>query len=164
MPKVSNIDPRKVLARVLVVFALGSVTFMAVKDIVARFSEPDPVETAKEGNPRYIVYYFSVGKECTTCESIEAYTKEALVEYYTAPLANGEIEWRTRDMDDPRHEHFAEDYDLYTKSIVLVDAKDGRFKNLTEVWDLVGDQHAFVEYIHQELEAFMEPALTEPTA
>lgn len=164
MPKVSNIDPRKVLARVLLVFVVGSVAFMVIKDVAARFTEPDPLETAKEGDPRYIVYYFSVGKECTTCESIEAYTKEALVEYYTAPLANGEIEWRTRDMDDPKHEHFAEDYDLYTKSIVLVDTKDGRFKNLKDVWDLVGDRKAFIEYIHEELEAFMEPAPTEPAA
>ena len=50
---------------------------------------------------------------------------------------------------------FTRDFQLYTRSVVVVDAKDPkRFKVLDRVWQLVGDKAAFQKYVEQEIRAF----------
>jgi len=136
---------------------------MGLQEINARRSTAvaDPIATVDGVTPDYIVYYFSVGKECSTCEQIEAFTQEALKTGFSDALTSGEIQWRTADMDKPEHEHFATDYSLYTKSIVLVaieDGEHGRWENLEKVWDHVYDKPTFIAYIRERLAAFMDSA------
>ena len=58
-------------------------------------------------------------------------------------------------MDEPANQHFIRDFQLYTRSVVVVDAKDPRrFKVLDRVWQLVRDKAAFQRYVEQEVRAF----------
>ena len=155
-------NPKSALRALLILFVVGSLLFMAVQEISARRSAPttDAIATVDGVTPGVIVYYFSVGKECTTCENIEAYTMETLKTHFADALDAGEIQWKIVDMDKPEHEHFATDYNLYTKSIVFVaieDGKHGRWENLEKVWDYVYDKPKFQSYVRERLEAFLEP-------
>jgi len=134
---------------------------MGIQEFSARRSAEttDPIATVDGVTPDYIVYYFSVGKECSTCEQIEAYTQEVLKTDFSKALAAGQIQWRTADMDKPQHEHFAKDYNLYTKSIVLVaieNGEPGRWENLEKVWDHVYDKSAFMQYVGDSLQSFVD--------
>ncbi len=157
-------SPKTFITALLSFLVGGSLAYMGIQEFSARRTadNSDVIAPVDGVTPEYIVYYFSVGKECTTCEQIEAYTREALTTYFADDLASGKIQWRTADMDKPEHEHFATDYDLYTKSIVLVAVENGergRWENLPKVWDYVYDHDAFTTYIRDSLQAFMEPAL-----
>ena len=60
-------------------------------------------------------------------------------------------------VDEPANQHFVQDFQLYTRSLVVVDAKDPkRFKVLDKVWQLVGDKPAFQKYVEQEVRGLPE--------
>lgn len=55
------------------------------------------------------------------------------------------------------NEHFIKDYELYTKSVVIVDTRNGkqiRWKNLEKVWELLYSKDAFIKYIEDELRSY----------
>ncbi len=107
---------------------------------------------------KVVAYYFHGYRRCASCLKIEAYTKEAIDSFFTEPLTGGRLEWRVVNTDDEENQHFLKDYQLYTKSVVLVamnNDKQVRWKNLDQVWKLLGDRQKFMEYIHTELNTFM---------
>lgn len=134
---------------------------MAVRETRPRGEEQDESVPSAEAlaKSRLVVYYLSVGKDCTTCENIEAYTREALDTYFSAQLASGEILFAKADMDLPQHKHFATDFGLYTKSIVLARIEHGertRWENLTGIWDRVYDKPAFIAFIRDNINRFLD--------
>ena len=105
--------------------------------------------------PSAIVYYFHGSTRCTTCKTIEAYAHETVAAAFAPDLKAGSLEWKVVNVDEPANQHFVRDYQLYTRSVVVVDAKDPkRFKVLDRVWQLVGDKAAFQRYVEQEIRAF----------
>jgi hypothetical protein len=107
---------------------------------------------------KVIAYYFHGYRRCASCLKIEAYTKEAIDSFFAEPLTDGRLEWQVVNTDDEENQHFLKDYQLYTKSVVLVEMnkdKQVRWKNLDRVWKLLGDKKEFMDYIHTELNAFL---------
>lgn len=108
---------------------------------------------------KYIAYYFHGTRRCPSCIKIEAYTKEAVDSGFVKSLQSGLLEWRVVNTDESENEHFLKEYQLFTKSVVLVDLRGGKqvkWTNLAKVWDFLGDKPAFVKYIQDELTAFMK--------
>lgn len=106
-----------------------------------------------------VVYYMDMGKDCSTCLSLEAYTKEALDTWFAPDLASGRVQWRTADLDDPANAHFVDEFGLYTKSVVLVRFEDGKqvqFESLGRIWELVYDRDAYMAYIRDEVQRFLD--------
>lgn len=103
------------------------------------------------------VYYFMTSARCPSCMKIEAYTKEAVHENFGNSLKKGSLKWEMISVDTAGNEHFVKDYGLYTKSVVLVKMRDGKqvsWKNLDQVWSLLGDKIAFKKYITDEITSF----------
>ena len=101
------------------------------------------------------VYYFHGATRCATCKTIEAYAHETVASAFAPELKAGSVEWTVVNVDEPANQHFTSDFQLYTRSVVVVDAKDPkRFKVLDRVWQLVGDKAAFQKYVEQEIRAF----------
>lgn len=117
------------------------------------------------GNPsvsprpdRVIVYYFHNTFRCPTCYKIEQSAREAMKSAFSQALADGRVEFQVLNIDEPANSHFVQDYKLYTKSVVVVDIKDGkqvRWNNLAKVWELVGNQKLFVKYIQDEVNGYL---------
>jgi len=62
-------------------------------------------------------------------------------------------------IEEKGNEHFAQDYQLYTKSVVLSFVKGGKevkFKNLEQVWQLLRDKDKFYNYIKSETQSFLD--------
>jgi len=120
---------------------------------VASLTPPAP---AAQGT-KLIVYYFHTTTRCTSCYKIESLTQFSLENDFVAELAGGEIEWRPVNIDTAGNDHFAKEYALYTKSVVLSAVRDGRelkWRNLDRVWHLLGDPKGFQEYIGEEVRTF----------
>jgi hypothetical protein len=116
---------------------------------------PTAVAAAPTASPGILVYYFHATTRCATCRTIEAYAHETVASRFAADLEARHIEWRTVNVEEPANEHFIRDFQLYTRSVVIVDPKDPkRFKILERVWELVHDKPAFQKYVEQEIRAF----------
>ena len=106
-------------------------------------------------SPGILVYYFHATTRCATCKTIEAYAHETVASRFAADLEARRLAWRAVNVDEPANQHFVRDFQLYTRSVVVVDATDPkRYKVLDRVWQLVGDKVAFQSYVEQEIRAF----------
>jgi hypothetical protein len=105
--------------------------------------------------PGILVYYFHATTRCATCRTIEAYAKETVTSRFAADIEARRLAWQAVNVDEPVNQHFIRDFQLYTRSVVVVDGKDPRrFKVLDRVWQLVRDKAAFQSYVEQEIRAF----------
>ena len=108
--------------------------------------------------PVAIVYYFYTTQRCPSCLKIEKFTKETMETEFSSELKDGTIVFKMVNTDKTENEHFIEDFELYTKSVVLVQPEGDkviRWKNLPRIWQLLNDPPGFSKYIATELAAFM---------
>lgn len=127
----------------------------APRETVAKSQEPTKA-------PRTVVaYYFHRTQRCKTCLRMEAYAEDALRGGLVDSFESGELDWRAVNVEEPQHEHFVKEYDLYASALVMVEMEGdgvGRFKNLERIWDLVGDESKFKAYVRDEALAYLEDA------
>ena len=110
-----------------------------------------------EAEAATIVYYFFTKKRCASCLKIEEYTREALETIFKKELESGQMVWRPVNMEEPEHTHYMDDFELFTKSVVLVRQQGDRvvaWKNLPKIWELLNDKTAFIDYIEKEVRRF----------
>ena len=121
-------------------------------------SRPVATALAEEQSQKVIAYYFHRTIRCHTCLTIEELSKQAIEGGFAAELAGELVEWRPVNIEEKSNEHFEKDYDLAAQSLVLVRLENGRqanWKNLSAVWDLVGDSIGFEKYVRTELRTFL---------
>lgn len=131
-------------------------TVLAAKTSDTRKGVSEASETKQER--KLVVYYFHGNFRCHSCITIENLTKQAVNSGFTDQLKNGRIEMKVINIEEPGNEHFADDYKLYTKSVILSDIKNGSeasWKNLEKVWTLLGDEDKFIEYIQTEMKTLL---------
>ncbi len=107
---------------------------------------------------KVIAYYFHGNLRCASCRKIEAYSREAIETGFADKLKSGLLDWRPINTDESENEHFVEDYQLYTKSLVIVDMKDGKqvaWKNLDKIWQLLNNKDYFIEYVQFEINQYL---------
>ena len=108
---------------------------------------------------KVVAYYFHGNVRCVTCRKIEAYTGEAIDSGFAAELKSGLLEWHAINTDSSQNEHYLEDYQLFTKSVILSDLHQGkqtRWKNLDKIWTLTGDKSDFMKYIQDEVRILLD--------
>ena len=154
---------RKILTALLLAFVLASVAFLIAKESRRRSAtQPASVTGSEEAAPRPAhqvkAYYFHGRARCPSCLKIEAYTQEAIRSGFVEELKNGSLSWQVINVEEPGNQHFAKDYQLYTKSVILSDRHQGqevRWKNLTEVWTLITVKADFQKYIQDEVRVYL---------
>jgi hypothetical protein len=128
--------------------------------------KPETQPEAKSGEnsstantSKVLVCYFHTTARCQTCRKFEAYSKETLHNTFSEELADGRLEWKMINVDEPANEHFIKDYQLYSKSIVIVKMQNGKelkWKNLDEIWKLVRNKDDFINYIQNQVRDYLE--------
>jgi hypothetical protein len=120
-----------------------------------------PRTTETSQNSKVIAYYFHGTFRCTTCRTIEKYSHDAIQQYFSKELGNGKLEFRPVNVEESENHHFIQDYQLFSKSLVLslvTDGKEAKWKNLTDIWTLVKDRDKFFQYVKNETEGFLKEA------
>ena len=169
---------KTIISAVLLVFIFTSVAYLIVKEMralaqsapaeanlpeVESNQEPPsgPVVTPNappESSQKVVVYYFHNNFRCARCRKFETYSGEALEAAFFEALNNGRLERKVVNTDEPGNKHFVKDYQLFSKSIVIVKIRDGKqteWKNLDKIWELVGNKAVFVKYIQDEVNAYL---------
>lgn len=111
---------------------------------------------------RVVAYYFHGAFRCPTCHKLEQYAKEVIEADFKDALASGNLEFKVVDVEDKENEHYVNDYQLYTKALILSLVKDGkeiRSKNLEKIWEYVGNKQKYYDYVKNEVADFLKEAL-----
>ena len=114
----------------------------------------------KEGGT-VIVYYFHGAFRCYTCNMMEKYAQEAIETYFRDDILAGKITFVPINVEEKNNEHFVQDYQLYTKALILSLVEDGKeikSRNLQKIWQYARDKQQFSEYVVLEIESFREGA------
>lgn len=169
---------KTIITIVLLLFIFGSVAYLVVEEVrsgsrlapaatnrpaVPASQEPSagtdvPKESQSRSSYKVIVYYFYGTARCPTCIKFEAFSNEALQDAFAEALSQGRLEWRAVNVDEPGNAHFVRDYELYSKSIVVVkiqNEKQTTWKNLERIWELVADKGVFIKYVQDEVRAYL---------
>jgi hypothetical protein len=91
--------------------------------------------------------------------TIEQYSKEAIEKYFPEQLKTSRITFSVINIDMPENEHFVKDYQLYTRSLIVAEFKNGKqikWTNLEKVWNYVKDRDAFYNYVRSEVEKHLK--------
>ncbi len=119
-----------------------------------------PTTAAKTANQTHqskiIAYYFHGTVRCVTCRKIESLSHEVVASDFAEPLKTGLLEWQVVNVELPENQHFIRDYQLVTKSLVLVKYEDGKrvgYKNLQKIWTYINNEQSFRAYVKGELQA-----------
>lgn len=157
---------RRLFTATLLTLALGSLVYTFVlsqnkSGVITSPTRPgqDTIIAVQDVHPDYAVYFFYNDIYCSTCEKLEHYALSTIQKAHPESLTLGTLQWRTLDMRTPENKHYVEDFGLYSKSIVLVAFEDGaivRFENLEAIWDKVGDETEYRQYIQESLKTFMD--------
>ncbi len=157
--------PRILITAALLLIVAATVGVAVRDEVRQRGTAPAQAAPAKtvptvQGNaadPKLIVYYFHTTTRCVSCLKIENLTQFTLESDFPSELVEGLIEWRPVNLDTPGNGHFAKEYGLYTKSVVLSEVRDGRetrWRNLERVWHLLPDPEGFRRYVEEEVRSF----------
>jgi hypothetical protein len=167
---------KAVVTGILALFVVVSLVYLAAKETrkdaatpeqrAGRVDPPSSPRGEQPGNSpagqtsveKVIVYYFHGKTRCPTCRKIEAYAEEAIRTSFASELASGKLEWQTVNVDEPENMHFVQDYQLVTRSLVLVgEEKDVQesWKNLEKIWELVHTKQEFTDYVVKNTREFM---------
>jgi len=164
--------PQTIVTAALLLFVAAGVAAMAWRqlnpDSASGQTEKDSTdETAGEAPlaDGVIAYYLHGDERCVTCKAIQTCAKKAVDAELAEAEHNGGLQWLVRNYDRSEHKHFKSDYQVEIPMVVLVrraNGKDVESVNLVEVWPLVtqGDREGCVEYVHDELRAFLESSAT----
>jgi hypothetical protein len=169
-------NARNVVTLVLVMFVAVSVAVLIGKEIGkgptdgggnAAAGQVEPASSTaaqvalpdKPSKAQVLVYYFHRTQRCSTCRNMETYAHEAVTTRFAKELADGRIEWRVLNYEEPQNAGLRREYDLGGPMLVLV-RTDGKgsppFKTLDEIWSLAFDKPGFLAYVEAELKGFLK--------
>ena len=108
-----------------------------------------------------VAYYFHGTFRCPTCYKLEQYSKEAIETNFKDVLASGKLELKGVNVEERGNEHYGNDYQLYTKSLILSLVKDGKeikWKNMDKIWEYVGNKQRFIDYVKSGVAGLLKEA------
>ncbi len=158
------------IATVCLLLILSSVGASAAEERNDRSEESAEIdslpqkETSDSGEDRFYVYYFHGNRRCVTCRKLEAYAQEALETGFQQEMADSLLIWQPTNYDEKENKHYLEDYQLYTKALIISRTYEGEeigWVNLDKIWQLVGDKDKYIEYVQKETRRFIEGETTD---
>lgn len=153
---------KKYIPAFLIVFCLAILTCARGQGPIVMPNSEQPAMSLREETAQpnqIIVYYFHGSARCATCYRIEQYSREAVERNFKNELGSGKVVFKVVNVEEKGNEHFTNEYQLYTKSLVLSLVKDGKenkFQNLTKVWEYVGNKQKFYDYVKTEVDNYLK--------
>lgn len=156
---------KKLLGVALLLFvALALLKFISEEGAsVHREGEPNhdtvhskPIHIPDQGK-HVVVYYFHTSFRCASCLTMEKVARQVVHEQFARELSDGRLQFVAVDVEKAQNRHYIQDYQLVSKSLVLVEYRDGkevRFKNLQGIWEQTSLE-GLRDYIAREISDFL---------
>jgi hypothetical protein len=136
-----------------VVLAISMLCFL--HSVYPAAAKEVPADSQKKDAFTIEAYYFHGDFRCANCLTIEQFSREAIEKYFPNQLKNGKLAFTVVNIDQSENQHFIKDYQLYTRSLIIAEFKNGKqvkWTNLAKVWDYIRDRDAFHTYVKTEIE------------
>jgi hypothetical protein len=153
----------KGLAKAILLLFVG---ISVVVLLAQEFSKPEDPPLAAEANAvttdggsRIVLYYFHTTYRCPSCRQMEALAQSAIQQEFRRELDDGRLLWLPVNLEQGNNDRFIREYQLYTRSLILVRIRNGRqaeWKNLRNAWVVLNDEAAFRSYVEAEVRAYLE--------
>jgi hypothetical protein len=161
-----SIEKKHLVTGALLAFVVATGVTLAVKETrharaVEATAATNDAPASAEPSSTVVVTYFHTTARCLSCLKIEELTNATMTMRFADAIAERRIVWRLVNTDEPANAHFVKDYSLYTKSVVVSEVRGGReirWKNLDQVWQLLGNPESFQSYVEKEVQGFLGPA------
>ncbi|MBU0984521.1 MAG: hypothetical protein KKA42_11660 [candidate division Zixibacteria bacterium] len=154
---------KTVLTVILLLFVGASVAFLALQNsgepVLATAETGAPTAAGGESTAPFVAYYFHGNRRCPTCQKLESYSNAAVTSGFVDQLTDHTLEWQVVNYDEPGNEHYLDDFEMTNQSVVITRVDGGQitdWSNLSQIWELVGDEAEFTAYVQGEFKAFME--------
>jgi len=108
-----------------------------------------------------VAYYFHINVRCATCQAMEDYSRELILDRFGRNVVAGDLAWRPVNVQQPENRHSLSDFRALTRSLVLERRRDGEsseYKVLHDAWRHIYDRREFEEYLAMEIQRFLEAA------
>jgi hypothetical protein len=122
---------------------------------------PAPPAAVAAEPSRVVVSYFHRTIRCETCLRFETLTDRVLREAFAGELADGRLEWRVMDFEEPGHEAEVAKYDIFESALIvsrIAGDDETEWKKLDAIWNLVADDALFLQYVQGEVAAYLDAA------
>jgi hypothetical protein len=151
---------KPIVTILLLVFVAASLVAVFMKVTGEEPETERAADTSAEaaGGTKVVMYYFHGNARCKTCLTIEMYALEAIETGFPKSLREGTLEFMPVNLEIEGNEHFIDDFQLSARTVVIeriTDGERGDYVNLHRVWELVGDKEAYIKYVQDEMEKFM---------
>ena len=106
-----------------------------------------------------VVYYFYTNTRCSSCKTIEAYTREAVERNFASDYKGWKVVFKGVNVEEEPDKHFVQDYWLNSKSVVVQKFsgdKPLKWEKLEKVWQLLGDKYVFMNYVVNETHKLLD--------
>lgn len=156
---------KRIIQVALLIFVAVSVVYFVAQETrrsVVGASAESGTQASTTDNVRsakVVAYYFYGNFRCVSCRKLEAVSREAVTTGFPEELKRGDLQWRAVNVEQPENEHFASDYRLFSRSLVLVKFKNGKqveYKTLMKAWELLSDDAALKKYVQSEVRSYLE--------
>ena len=107
---------------------------------------------------KIVAYYFHRTFRCPTCLAIEANVARTIEDNFQQQMVEENLMWVPFNLDDPGGEKFEKQFDISVSTLVIAKMQDNevaKFKKLDKVWQLVGNNQAFSEYVKSEIQEYL---------
>lgn len=148
----------QIIISIFVLFTLFAIGSKAVERNISTTDINVPDKTEVQLKHHLKVFYFHGNVRCPSCKKIEAYTRETITSTYKSEMDSGLIEFSEINVDKPENEKYIEQYQLTTKQVIVSEYENGkekRWKNLDQVWELLGDKEGFQSYQEMEISGWL---------
>lgn len=156
---------KRIIQVALLIFVAVSVVYFVAQETrrsvvgVSAKSGPEASTTDNVRSAKVIAYYFHGKFRCVSCRKLEAVSREAVTTGFPEELKRGDLKWQAVNVEQPENEHFASEYRLFSRSLVLVKFKNGRqveYKTLMKAWELLSDDATLEKYVQSEVRSYLE--------
>jgi hypothetical protein len=156
------VKSKRAITAILLIFVAASVLYLLATELGGHEAAVGDTGADAAGHNapvhQVIAYYFHGYKRCPTCLKIESTAKEVIEKAYPDRIKDGSLAWKAVNFEAPENAHFADDFQLVVSSLVLVEYRNGeqvKWTNLEDVWDLIGADEQFSEYVRGEVAKFL---------
>lgn len=114
-----------------------------------------------QAKPKVVVYYFHHTTRCSSCLSIESYSRQIIETQYADLIKKGILEFKVLNEDLPENEKYVKDFSLDTQELVIVkNLKDDeiKWKTAEKVWELLDNFDNFKKYLVSEIDDYVNNA------
>ncbi|MCW5962534.1 MAG: hypothetical protein KIT83_00740 [Bryobacterales bacterium] len=116
---------------------------------------------AKAPDDGVVVYYFHINVRCSTCQAMEDFSRELIMDRFGSHVLSGSLTWMPVNVQVPENRHYLGDFRALTRSLVLERRKGGRsieHRVLHEAWLHIYDRQEFEDYLSAEIRQVLAAA------